>query len=233
MGITSETTIDLEQGDPERIITDDDADRAYIVEVVGPNPVRVDHRSRYAADGTTLSAGQSHTVSNLRGKELYAAAFEGNTAIRVRLAAADVQSQPEREVSVVEGDVSISSDIDISDREAREIGKARVEGSSGVLIDPLALRDVEPVTDSTTTADEDISLTLGAYRKAVDLFVDVSGTATLTVEARKDGGTWRELDTVDYPGETNEIEQYETAFSELRASVDQNLTQLEGSSKGI
>jgi len=136
MGITSETRIDLEVGDPEKIIEDDEANRAYIIEVVGDNPVRVDHRERYAADGTTLSQGQSHTVSNLRGKRLYAAAFEGPTSIRVRLAAADVTSQPEREVSVVEGDVSISAAIDVEDRADREIGKLRVQNSDGVLVDP-------------------------------------------------------------------------------------------------
>lgn len=136
MGITSGTQLDLQSGATEKIIEDDEADRSYIVEVVGDNAVRVDHRKQYAADGTTLSAGQSHIVSNLRGKQLFAAAYDGATAIRVRLAAADVTSQPERNVSVVDGDVNIASSIDIDDRAGREIGKARMMDSGGVLINP-------------------------------------------------------------------------------------------------
>jgi len=108
MSVTG-SQINLEDGETEKIITDDQGDRTYLVEVIGANAIRVSHTKRYANDGTTLSAGQTHTVSNLRGERLYAAAFDGPSAIRVREAAADVQSQPEKEVSVVNGDVTISS----------------------------------------------------------------------------------------------------------------------------
>ena len=109
--LNSETAIELEDGETEKIISDDEANRPYLIEVTGPNPVRVGHTNQYAADGNTLSARQTHTVSNLLGEELHAAAFDGPTAIRVRVAAADVQSQPEREVTVVEGDVQIESAV--------------------------------------------------------------------------------------------------------------------------
>lgn len=128
--------IELENGEVEKIITDDRGNRTYLVEVTGGNDLRVSHNKRYAADGTTLSAGQTHTVSNLRGEQLFAAAFEGPTAIRVREASADVQSQPQREVSVIDGNVTISDSLDVSNRSAREIGKARLMDSDGVLIDP-------------------------------------------------------------------------------------------------
>lgn len=95
------SAITIPDGETERIITDDQGDRTYLVEVTGENSVRVSHNKRYAADGTTLSAGQTHTVSNLRGEKLFAAAFDGASAIRVREASADVQSQPESDVSVV------------------------------------------------------------------------------------------------------------------------------------
>ena len=136
MAIASQTDIELADGEVERIIRDEEANRPYLVEVTGSNPVRVGHTKRYARDGNTLSGRQTHTVSNLRGEELYAAAFDGPTAIRVRVAAADVQSQPEREVTVVEGDIRIDDELDLSDRFGREIGKARLQNSDGVLIDP-------------------------------------------------------------------------------------------------
>lgn len=113
MSVTG-SQINLEDGETEKIITDDQGDRTYLVEVVGANAIRVSHTKRYANDGTTLSAGQTHTVSNLRGERLYAAAYDGPSAIRVREAAADVKSQPEREVSVV-GDVTVGSNIDIEE----------------------------------------------------------------------------------------------------------------------
>jgi hypothetical protein len=105
--MVTQTEITLSDGDAERIITDEEANQTYIVEVTGPNPVRVDHNKRYAADGTTLSANQSHTVNNLRGKELYAAAHAGSTQIRVRRAAANVESQPEQEITVSDGEISV------------------------------------------------------------------------------------------------------------------------------
>jgi len=108
MSVTG-SQLEIDNGEIEKLITDDQGDRTYLVEVTGANSIRVSHTKRYAPDGTTLSAGQTHTVSNLRGERLYAAAYDGATAVRVREAAADVQSQPEKEVSVINGDVTISS----------------------------------------------------------------------------------------------------------------------------
>ena len=108
-----------------------------------------------------------------------------------------------------------------------------VEDSNGTQIDPLSNSDVSSVTDSTSTAATNVPLQLGEYRKDVDWFVDVSGSATLTVEVRVSGGTWRQFDTVSYSSATTEVEQYSTSFAEIRARVDSNLNTLEGSAKGI
>lgn len=139
----SGSQIELQNQDVQKIITDDQGNQTYLVEVVGANNIRVSHSKRYANDGTTLSAGQTHTVSNLRGERLYAAAYDGPTAIRVREASADVQSQPEKEVSVIDGSVTISDSLDISNREGREIGKARLQDSAGTLIDPATSSDIQ------------------------------------------------------------------------------------------
>jgi len=111
MSIAAQTAIPIADGESERIITDDESNRTYLVEVIGDNPVRISHNKRYASDGTTLSAGQTHTISNLRGEELYAAAYDGETVIRVREASADVNSQPVKEIDI--GEVSVNSAIGI------------------------------------------------------------------------------------------------------------------------
>ena len=110
MTLASETDIELADGETERIIRDEEANRSYLIEVTGQNPIRVGHTKRYASDGNTLSAGQTHTVGNLLGDELFASAFDGPTAIRVRVAAADVDSQPSKDVNVVNaGDIDVQS----------------------------------------------------------------------------------------------------------------------------
>lgn len=86
---------------------------------------------------------------------------------------------------------------------------------------------------STSTATNNVSLSLGPSIKDVDIFVDTSGSATLTVEVRRPGGAWREYDTVSYGSSATQVEQYSTAFSELRARVDSSLNTLELSAKGV
>jgi len=107
-----------------------------------------------------------------------------------------------------------------------------IENSDGTNIDPLAAQNVSVLEDSTATAGNNVTFQLGGLRKDVDLFVDVSGPAMLTVEVRQSGGSWRQFDAISYSSATTEVEQYSTAFAELRARVDQNLNALEGSAKG-
>lgn len=125
MSLASQSQINLESGEIDRIIRDDEADREYIVEIVGDNDVRINHNERYAPDGTTLAAGQKHKIRRLRGKELYAAAFDGPTALRVREAAADVESQPEKEVTVVNADnLELAAAVGISRTDGTQIDPA-------------------------------------------------------------------------------------------------------------
>lgn len=129
--------ITLEDGEKEKIITERDAQDAipYILEVVGSNPVRAAHSKRYAEDGATLASGIPHNLSRFRGDAVWIAAYDGPSEIRVVEAGVDVQAQPPKGVQI-EGDVSIGSEIDITDDQTREIGKARLMDSGGVLVDP-------------------------------------------------------------------------------------------------
>ena len=104
----------LENGEEKRIIKSSDAHTSYIIEVAG-NPIRVGHRRGYTADrGTTLRVGQ-HTVSNLRGESLFAAAHDGDASLRINEAAADVDPHAEKDVTVIEGEVELASDLSIDD----------------------------------------------------------------------------------------------------------------------
>ena len=89
------------------------------------------------------------------------------------------------------------------------------------------------LTGQTSTAGDDVTLDLGDDRKTVSFAVDTSASATLTVEMRSDGGTWRTADTIDYGSAVSTVETYETGFEQIRASVDTALNALEGSAKGV
>lgn len=219
MSATPSNEINLDDQEVERIITDDEGNRTYLVEVTGVNPIRIDHNKRYALDGTTLSAGQTHTVSNLRGQELYAAAHAGSSSLRVRYAGADVRSQPEREVSVV-GDVTVGSDITVSDYNGPSI--------------PTNESVTSPIfaTDRATGAPNAAQLDLGRSRRRTDIHVDTSGPATLAVEVNVGGGDWLEYDTVSYSSATTEVEAFDIAFKLVRAYLDQNRNGITMSAKG-
>jgi len=139
-------------------------------------------------------------------------------------------------------------EVDITNREAREIGKARMQDSGGVLIDPATdgssspdKRDVSeftaaPVvtdTDSGTGSANAASIQLGSLRKRADIHVDTSGSATLTVEVSTDGSTWLEFETVDYSAATVEVEAFDVAFEHVRSYLDQNRNGITMSAKGI
>lgn len=219
MSLVTSSQINLSDGDSEKIITDDQGNKTYLIEVVGANDVRVSHSKRYAGDGTTLSAGQTHTVSNLRGERLYAAAFAGDTALRVREASADVQSQPQREVSVV-GDVTVGSDIDVTSYTGSTIP---VDQSQ---------TDVLTATDSGTGSSNAAEITLGPIRRRVDIHTDTSGSSTLTVEVSTDGSTWLEYETISYSSAIVEVEAFDIAFEYVRAYLNQSRNGITMSAKG-
>jgi hypothetical protein len=136
------------------------------------------------------------------------------------------------------GSTSTPSDAatDITDRAARELGKARVEDSAGVLIDPFNPDQVSQVSDSTTTATNYATIDLGATRTAVGIVADVSGSATLTIEVSSSGsfaGEEHAVDSLSYSSASTNLEQYDFAYQHVRASVNQNLTELEIVGRGI
>lgn len=139
-------------------------------------------------------------------------------------------------------------EVDVTNREAREIGKARMQDSGGVLIDPATngattpdkreIADISaaPVvtdTDSGTGAANAASIQLGDVRQRADIHVDTSGSATLTVEASTDGSTWLEYETLSYSSPTVEVEAFDLAFEYVRAYLNQNRNGITMSAKGI
>jgi len=104
------TEIEIEPGEPQEVISDADVGTTpYIVEVK-ENPVRFAHKKRQADRGATLSAGQTHTLSNFRGSGIWLAAVDGTSSVRVRPAGADLESQPPKDVAIVEGDVILNDE---------------------------------------------------------------------------------------------------------------------------
>jgi len=103
------TAIKIEPGEPQEVISDVDVGSVpYIVEVQDA-PVRFAHKKRQAARGATLSAGQTHTLSNFRGSGIWLAAVEYPATVRVRPAGASLESQPPKDVTIVEGDVELNN----------------------------------------------------------------------------------------------------------------------------
>lgn len=135
-------------------------------------------------------------------------------------------------------DQPTGDEVDVTNRPAREIGKARVQDSAGVLVDPATestLADVNanvqgadgsPLFAEGSTDATPVSLQI-ENRTTVDLYVDVSGSATLTVEARTDQSDWRTIEIINYSSNVEVVEQLSVAFGEVRATVDQALNQLE------
>lgn len=91
------------------------------------------------------------------------------------------------------------------------------------------IAEADPISAEADGAGENnaAELDMGALRSIFDVFVDTSGEATLTVEVSSDGETWRPHDSIDYAGDTDEMEQFDTAFQHVRAYLDQNHTTVE------
>lgn len=176
----STSEIELQNEEVERIIQDDEANENYLIEVTGDNPIRVGHTKRYALDGTTLSAGQTHTIDNLRGQELYAAAHAGQTAIRVRLAAANVQSQPERDVRVI-GDVTVAQQTNESDVSTFSIDTNADQSAPDNLPDQDVPDGFAVVLLADSSNDEDIYLDDFPLSPGASIALSVSNTSNIEV----------------------------------------------------
>jgi len=231
--MTDPTEISVGTDDTEEIITETDAETGlpYLVEV-RDNPIRFSHRKATVDRGAELSQGQTHTLQNLRGQPIYVSAVDGTgtAKIRVNPAGADVKTQPPKGVTV-EGDINVGSSIDIDDREARELGKARLEDSGGVLIDPLDAGDMGPFHDRVTATATYATIGPGEYGDDAVIVADTTGAATLTVEVSNDGSNWSAY-TVDIADSAG-LKESVAGFSNVRAKVDANLSSLEISAKGI
>lgn len=129
------TRIPVADGDTEQIINIEDvkAGIPYAVEVYS-NPVKYAHTKAAADRGLTLVAGQTHLLSNFRGEGIWVAADEGDAEVKVRPAGAELDTQPPKGVTIE--NVDLDAEVDVSDRASREIGKARLQNSGGVLVDP-------------------------------------------------------------------------------------------------
>lgn len=73
----------------------------------------------------------------------------------------------------------------------------------------------------------------GRVSTHVDVFVDSSGAATLTVEVSTDGSTWRQADTVDYGSASVDFQQYEFAYEHVRAYLDTATNAVEVVGRGL
>lgn len=74
---------------------------------------------------------------------------------------------------------------------------------------------------------------LGRVSTKVDVFVDTSGDADLTVEVSTDGSTWRSADTNSYTGSSSDFRQYDFAYQHVRAHLNQNINTVEVVGRGI
>lgn len=87
-------------------------------------------------------------------------------------------------------------------------------------------------TSSTGSANA-AEIDLGRVSTKVDVFVDTSGDATLTVEVSTDGSTWRQADTNSYTGASSDLRQYDFAYKHVRAHLNQNINTVEVAGRGI
>lgn len=128
-----------------------------------------------------------------------------------------------------------------------QVDEARIygyddDGSAYVAVDvnadgELVVDDqwvVSPIDNGTTTAGSAnaADLDLGSHRKDVDVFYDLSGAATVTIEVSTDDTNWRQFEQFTTSGAESDVLQFSTAFRYVRVYADANLTRIEMSSKG-
>jgi len=157
--------------------------------------------------------------------------------------AVDVANQIDQIQSILSEDIITVSDdgnLEIASWNAGTLpteqqSPVSIEDSTGSQIDPVNQSDTVPVTavDSGIGSGNAASVDLGSLRSDVDIHVDTSGDATLTVEVSKDGGTWRTFEELSYTGASEGMEQFTTTYKHMRAYLDQNRNLVEISAKGV
>lgn len=93
----------------------------------------------------------------------------------------------------------------------------------------------EQRSDSTTASGSSNAavVDLGPVKTNVDVFVDTSGAADLTVEVSTDGSTWRQADTNSYGSATTDLRQYDFAYQHVRVYLSANVNTLEVVGRGL
>ncbi len=103
---------------------------------------------------------------------------------------------------------------------------------------PLDVSDAEDkqqITASTTSTSTWISLNLEDVRNGVDIAIDTSGVATLTIQVSTTGdfeGEEFEVRTISYSEAVVNLEQFEFRHQYVRCQVDSNLNDLEMVARG-
>jgi len=188
------------------------------------------------SSGSVINPATENTVSSIDSKvatqstlSSIAAALASNSNDTILIDATNAL-----DVSASEVDVDLNSQsltpitvtedgpVDIADRDGRDLGDVQV-------------KDTGPITDitSSTGSGNAAQLDLGRSRKDVDIFYDVSGAATVTIEVSKNASDWRAFST-DSPGSaTTELVQIDTSYRYVRVYADSNLNTIELSSKGV
>lgn len=215
------TVIQLEEGETKEIITDDQAQRGipYLIQIEGKNPVRYAHQKQDAKRGIQLSGQQTHTISNFRGSGVYVEATDGPTALRVRPAGADIESQPEKTVRVV-GDVTVGSNIDITDDSNRQLGIVDVTDDSSRQLGIVDLGNTASVDIDSLPTPIDVSVNDPLATESTVSSVD---TTLANVEDSLSNNSGVETFTVNVSNINQQLPSYNCPpGSTLSLKADQN-----------
>lgn len=172
-------------------------------------------QSLVKAEGRKFIAGAQFTLRTEPDKALYAYADGGNVTFHYAV--------NNFQVNIFTPSKSIINQIE----NIQEIGGTTQSGYD------LANLKAQILTGSTTGigSGNAAQIQMTERESLVDVFVDVSGAATLTVEVSKDGSNWLSFDSKSYSAAAEETRQYQTAFEYIRAYVDANITKIVVSAK--
>lgn len=135
-----------------------------------------------------------------------------------------------------QGRIELGADIDIGNLNLLNQADSVINpATEGTLSGLLQTSDKQQITDSTTSTATWISLDLGDVRNGVDVAVDISGSATLTIQVSTTGdfaGEEFEVQTIDYSSAVVSLEQFEFRHQHVRCKVDANLNNLEMIARG-
>lgn len=227
----------ISPGETEQIIEGDQSADRYLCRVSSAN-VRVAHQESLADRGTLIRAGDRTRLTNLRDEPLFAY-NDGSSDARVDIdrAGVDVAYFPRATVTTidsidrVEAIGNIETTVDVT-------GSVNVQESTPLDVSAATVTTAEtnksPITNSTTAngASNAAQLDL-ATRTLAEVYYDVSGAATITVEVSTDGATWREHQTYSAGSAETGFLSVETGYQHVRAYADTATNTVEIASKGV